>query len=251
MKNSNLRNIVIASFISVPLISSIISMVHLVDLFSLGNPGWMAKTVAFAIELGAIASFMALSIMGKLNKFFVWAVFIVLFIMQLIGNIYYSYNFVSQQILINANWVSSFKEMYEFFFDKTTMLDIKMYLSILIASVIPIISIFLLKSLTEYLGTDIPKEIEKEETLIEETASETEDLIKEEDNDEEKEDFDVVNKIEDNIESPTEEFLVNDTKETDVITPPSETPSTDISFLNNNHVVPAARTLHPAHMSTN
>lgn len=154
MNNKLLQKLVILSFISVPLISSVISTVHLVDLFMLGNPGWMAKTIAVAIELGAIASFMTLSIMGKLNKFFVWSVFIILFIMQIIGNVYFSFNFLTEQIALNPNYVNSFKEMVEFFLDTISARDIKMYISLLIGTVIPLISIFLLKSMTEYLGTD-------------------------------------------------------------------------------------------------
>lgn len=170
MNSNTLRKIVISCFISVPLISSIISTVHLIDLFSLGNPSWMAKTVAVAIELGSIASFMALSVMGKINKFFVWAVFILLFFMQIIGNVYFSYNFLTIKLLSDANYINSFKEMTAFFIDDLTLIDIKMYISLLIGTIIPLISIFLLKSMTEYLGTDEEKEVKKE-PILEETIN--------------------------------------------------------------------------------
>ena len=70
MKTTFLRKVIIFCFIAVPLLSSIISTVHIVDLFSLGNPSWISLSLAIAIEVGSIASFMTLSILGKLNYLF-------------------------------------------------------------------------------------------------------------------------------------------------------------------------------------
>ena len=161
MNNKLLKNIIIWSFVSVPVLSSFISTLHLIDLFALGNPYWLAVALAVAIEIGSLASFLTLSILSKLNKGFVWTVFIILFLMQIIGNTYFSYEWISGKIAQDSKWVDSFKEMTEFFFGSLQILDIKMYLSILISWPIPVISVFLLKSATEYLGSD--EEEEKEE----------------------------------------------------------------------------------------
>lgn len=154
MKTANFKKAIVCCFILVPLLSSIISTVHLVDFFYLGNPSWISYTVAIAIELGAVASFLTLSILSKLNKTIVWGMFFILFFMQVIGNIYFSYDWVTDKIAQDPTWLANFREMMEFFVYKVDMKTSKMILSLLIGVPIPLISVFLLKSTTDYLGTD-------------------------------------------------------------------------------------------------
>lgn len=174
MKTANFKKAIVFCFILVPLLSSIISTVHLVDFFYLGNPSWISYTVAVAIELGAVASFLTLSILSKLNKTIVWGMFFILFFMQVIGNIYFSYDWVTDKIAQDPTWLSNFREMMEFFIYKVDMKTSKMILSLLIGVPIPLISVFLLKSTTDYLGTDV-EEYETPEPIVvsnpEETAS--------------------------------------------------------------------------------
>ena len=154
MKTNDLKKIIVFCFVLVPLLSSIISTIHLVDLFALGNPSWISYTVAVAIEVGAVASFLTLSILSKLNKGIVWGMFTILFLMQIIGNVYFSYDWITKKIVQDPNWVKNFKEMLEFFFYEIDEKTSKMILSMLIGIPIPLISVFLLKSTTDYLGTD-------------------------------------------------------------------------------------------------
>jgi hypothetical protein len=155
MKPENLKRIIVLCFVFVPLLSSIISTVHLVDLFYLGNPSWISYTVAVSIEVGAVASFLTLSILSKLNKGIVWGMFIILFLMQVIGNVYFSYDWVTRKIVETPDWISTFKEMIEFFIYEVEEKTTKMILALLIGVPIPLISVFLLKSTTDYLGSDI------------------------------------------------------------------------------------------------
>jgi len=154
-----LRKIIVWSFIIVPLISSAISALHIVDFFSLGNPSWLSVALAIAIELGSIASFLTLSILNKLNKTIVWTVFIILFFMQIVGNMYFSYDYISESMKHNPNWISSFRGMMEFFTGEVDVKNVMMYLTILISWPIPIISVFLLKSAMDYLKPEEVKEL--------------------------------------------------------------------------------------------
>ena len=146
MKTADFKRAIVSCFVLVPLLSSIISTVHLVDFFYLGNPSWISYTVAIAIELGAVASFLTLSILSKLNKTIVWSMFFILFFMQVIGNVYFSYDWVTRKITENPAWLTSFREMMEFFIYKVDMKTSKMILSLLLAVPIPLISVFSLKS---------------------------------------------------------------------------------------------------------
>ncbi len=154
MKKDLMKKIIVMCFVAVPLLSSIISTVHLVDFFYLGNPSWVSYTVAVAIEIGAVASFLTLSILSRLNKTIVWGMFFILFFMQVIGNVYFSYDWITKKITQDPNWIKNFGEMMEFFIFEVEEKTSKMILSLLIGVPIPLISVFLLKSMTDYLGDD-------------------------------------------------------------------------------------------------
>lgn len=172
-RNKFLKRTIVTSFIAVPILSSIISTLHLIDLFELGNPGWLALALAIAIEIGSVASFLTLSILSRVNKTIVWSMFILLFFMQIVGNMYFSYEWITEQIANKASWIDSFKQMTEFFTGELEPGDVKMYLTILISWPIPLISVFLLKSAVDYIGSDKQeKESENETETIKEPDSE-------------------------------------------------------------------------------
>lgn len=162
MNNKILKKIIVISFILVPILSSIISTFHLIDLFQLGNPSYLSIALAVTIEIGSIASFLTLSILSRLNRAIVWTVFIILFFMQVVGNTYFSYEWLTEKMVHDPTWINSFKEMIEFFFGSMKSIDVKMYLSMLISWPIPLISVFLLKSAADYLGNDETPEVKEE-----------------------------------------------------------------------------------------
>ncbi len=164
------RRIIIAAFVTVPLLSSLISTIHLIDMFTLGNPSWISYVLSITIEIGAISSFLALSVLEKLNKSIVWSVFIILFLMQIIGNVYYSYSWMTDKLLIDSNWLKNFKEMINFFIDMDQN-SIKMLLACIIGIPIPTMSVFLLKSTMDYMTIE-KNNSEPQINSIEETDEE-------------------------------------------------------------------------------
>lgn len=174
MSNTFLKRTIVSCFVAVPILSSIISTLHLIDLFALGNPMWLAIALSIAIEIGSVASFLTLSILSKVNKTIVWSMFIILFFMQIVGNMYFSYEWITKEMASSASWIDSFKQMTEFFTGDLELVNVKMYLTILISWPIPLISVFLLKSAVDYIGTD-SEEIEKViEKVIEEKETDPE-----------------------------------------------------------------------------
>jgi hypothetical protein len=170
-KNKFLKRTIVSCFIAVPILSSVISTLHLIDLFELGNPSWLALALAVAIEIGSVASFLTLSILSRINKTIVWAMFFLLFFMQIVGNMYFSYEWITNQMAVKASWIDSFKQMTEFFTGELEPTDVKMYLTILISWPIPLISVFLLKSAVDYIGSD-KKSLEKKEAAEKVTLKE-------------------------------------------------------------------------------
>lgn len=86
---------------------------------------------------------------------------------------YFSYEWITEQMAAKATWIDSFKQMTEFFTGELESTDVKMYLTILISWPIPLISVFLLKSAVDYIGSDKTENVGKEiETLKESDVEE-------------------------------------------------------------------------------
>ena len=150
MKSSFLRKIIIGTFLSVPVISSVISTIHLIDLFNLGNPTWLSILLAVTFELGSIASLLAISVIDRIKVGAIWFIFFVLSGLQIIGNVYYSYSFTSDQLMSNPMFLTNFMDLFSFI-TGDDLRDVKVFLSCIIGIPIPLIALFFLKSNIDYL----------------------------------------------------------------------------------------------------
>ena len=90
-QNKLVNSFIIGTFVSLYVLVSVVSTIHVVDFFALSNPYWLAVTLAIGFELGAAASLAALITLDKMNKSLVWALFITKTAMQMQGNKYYAF----------------------------------------------------------------------------------------------------------------------------------------------------------------
>jgi hypothetical protein len=172
MKSSLLRKIVIGTFLSVPAISSIISTIHLIDLFNLGNPTWLSILLAVTFELGSIASLLAISVIDRIKTGAIWFIFFILSGLQIIGNVYYTYSFTSDQMLANQTFLTNFMDLFSFITGEEIR-DVKIFLSCIIGIPIPLIALFFLKSNIDYLRpTENKTDVETTDVLIDAPISE-------------------------------------------------------------------------------
>lgn len=144
------RKMIIGGFLIVPLLTSLISAIHIFSFFQLGNPTAMAFILALAYELGSLASFMVLTIMDKVKRYIVWTIFFLLAFMQLTGNFYAVFDFISSSIQTNSDWLKSFKELFSYFIEGDDQ-TFKVLLTTIIAAPISLISLAFLKSLVDYV----------------------------------------------------------------------------------------------------
>jgi len=172
LKPNDFRKLVVGSFLAVPALSSLISTIHIITFFGLGNMTWMAIILALAFEIGSIASLMTLAVLDKINRFAVWFIFVVLVAMQMLGNVYYTYDYISQAMVSNPQWIDSFIDLVEMMtMQKLEQRTTKFILSLLIGLPIPIISLAFLKSVSDYLK---PETKEKKQERVEEPKDELE-----------------------------------------------------------------------------
>ena len=135
---------IIGTFVTLYLLVSIISTIHVIEFFELSNPRWLAISLAIAFELGAAASLASLITLDKMNKGIVWGLFIILTAMQAMGNTYYAFT----HLLNFQGWIELFGLVDE------ELIYQKRVLSIVSGAILPIVALGFIKSLVDYIKPD-------------------------------------------------------------------------------------------------
>jgi hypothetical protein len=161
MKTRATHYFIIGSFVTLYLLVSIISTIHVVDFFSLSNPKWLAVSLAIGFEVGAAASLASLIVLDKMNKGIVWGLFILLTAMQAMGNTYYAFSHLQNF----TGWIELFGLQEE------DLIYQKRMLAIISGAVLPVVALGFIKSLVDYIKPTpeaIQTESIAEEAIIEE-----------------------------------------------------------------------------------
>ena len=147
MKSRAAHYFIIGSFVTLYLLVSIISTIHVVDFFKLSNPTWLAISLAIGFEVGAAASLASIIVLDKMNKGIVWGLFILLTAMQAMGNTYYAFSHLENF----TGWVELFGLQEE------DLIYQKRMLAIISCAVLPIVALGFIKSLVDYIKPEEPK----------------------------------------------------------------------------------------------
>jgi hypothetical protein len=168
MKNKLVHRSIIATFVSLYLLVSIISTIHVIEFFKLSNPQWLAISLAIAFELGAAASLASLVILDKMNKTLVWMLFGTITLMQMQGNMYYA--FVHMENF--QGWSELFGLIEE------DIVYQKRVLSAVSGAILPLVALGFVKSLVDYIKPEPQVEAVVEEVAkVEEKKIETKEEI--------------------------------------------------------------------------
>jgi hypothetical protein len=168
MKNKLVHRSIIATFVSLYLLVSIISTIHVIEFFKLSNPQWLAISLAIAFELGAAASLASLVILDKMNKTLVWMLFGTITLMQMQGNMYYA--FVHMENF--QGWSELFGLIEE------DIVYQKRVLSAVSGAILPLVALGFIKSLVDYIKPEPQVNAVVEEVAkVEETPIETKEEI--------------------------------------------------------------------------
>jgi uncharacterized membrane protein len=162
MKNKLVHRSIIATFVSLYLLVSIISTIHVIEFFKLSNPEWLAISLAIGFELGAAASLASLVILDRMNKTLVWMLFGTITLMQMQGNMYYA--FVHMENF--QGWSELFGLIEE------DVVYQKRVLSAVSGAILPLVALGFIKSLVDYIKPE-----SQAETVVEEVAKAEEKLV--------------------------------------------------------------------------
>ena len=140
-KNKLVDRFIIGTFVSLYILVSVVSTIHVVDFFELSNPSWLAITLAIGFELGAAASLAALITLDKMNKSLVWALFVTITAMQMQGNMYYAF--------INLEDYQGWVELFNLL--EWEPLAQKRLLAAVSGAILPLVALGFIKSLVDYI----------------------------------------------------------------------------------------------------
>jgi hypothetical protein len=152
-QNKFIHWFIIGTFVSLYVLVSLISTIHVIDFFELSNAKWLAITLAVAFEIGAAASLASIIVLNKMNKWIVWALFFLLTAMQAMGNTYYAFSHLENY----QGWVELFG------LNEEDPLYQKRILSIVSGAILPLVALGFIKSLVDYVKPDESKEHSQEE----------------------------------------------------------------------------------------
>lgn len=140
-KSKLVNSFIIGTFVSLYLLVSIISTIHVIDFFKLSNPEWLAISLAIGFELGAAASLAALITLEKMNKTLVWSLFITITLVQMQGNMYYAF--------VNLKDYNGWVELFNLI--EWEPLAQKRLLAFVSGAILPLIALGFIKSLVDYI----------------------------------------------------------------------------------------------------
>lgn len=163
----NLEKIVYFAFL-VPIITvAIVSISHVTSWYGLtNNPTWSIY-LSFGVEIAALAALAAISVnMGK-N---VYIPFGIVTMIQLIGNIFYSYQYINESSEEFKDWVELSNIFFQYIIDENDIVGHKRLLAVFSGGLLPIISLTFLHMLVKLrdqtkVDVETPKQVISEEEL--------------------------------------------------------------------------------------
>jgi len=144
----NLKNIIVAAFIIPILLVAFVSISHVTSFYGISNPFSWALYLSVGIEIAALSALAAVSVkMGR----FIYIPFLIVTLIQMIGNVFFSFSYIDETSEIFKDWISMVGGMFENMGVETTNISAhKFILSFLTGGLLPIISLTFAHMLVKY-----------------------------------------------------------------------------------------------------
>lgn len=150
-----LKHTLTALFSTLYLAVGFVSVYHAVNFFSISNAPWLATILAVAFEVGQAAVLFAV-LMSKTKKAMPWALMGVLTAVQVIGNIYSSYQYM---ILNSADKIRYFTDSVLFFVQDPNPQVNQVMISYITGAILPIVALCLTSMVVNISYEGAPSEL--------------------------------------------------------------------------------------------
>lgn len=161
----NLERIVYFAFL-VPIITvAIVSISHVTSWYGLTNNSTWSIYLSFGVEIAALASLAAISVnMGK-N---VYIPFGIVTMIQLVGNVFYSYQYIDEASEEFKDWVELSNVFFQYIIDENDIVGHKRILAVFSGGLLPVISLSFLHMLVKLRNQnkdETPKQVLTDEDI--------------------------------------------------------------------------------------
>ena len=149
--NKHFRKIFLILFAILYISVALVSTFHAVSFFGLANNSWVSVMLAITFEIGqAAVLFSILTGASGKNKIIPWILMCVLTLVQILGNVFSSYEYL---IINSADNLRFFKEPI---FVWTDLPDdqCNVILTYIIGAILPIVALLMTSMVTNYLNKD-------------------------------------------------------------------------------------------------
>ena len=158
--NKNYKTLIITAFL-IPIITvAIVSISHVTKWYGISNPVTWSVYLSIGIEIAALSALAAISAnMGKK----VYFPFLIVTIIQFIGNIFFAYSYIDINSQSFKDWVGLVSPLVEFMgVEPTDFVGHKRFLAFFAGGMLPIISLSFLHMLVKFTEEDRLKEVKEE-----------------------------------------------------------------------------------------
>lgn len=152
--HKNLNKIVYIAFL-VPIVTvAFVSISHVTTWYSLTNTSKWSLYLSFGIEIAALSALAAISVsMGRK----VYLPFGIVTLIQLVGNVFYSYTYIDENSKMFKDWVELSNVFFQYIIEEGDIVGHKRILALFSGGLLPIISLSFLHLLVKLQETENEK----------------------------------------------------------------------------------------------
>lgn len=145
-----------------------VSTYHSIGFFSISNESWLAIILAIAFEIGQAAVLFSL-LVSKEKKTMPWILMGVLTLVQVLGNVYSSYQYM---VINSQDSIKYFTDSVLFYLQDPNPQVNQVMISYITGAILPIVALCMTSMVVDTSGVEEKGEDQKEEDVIEESNEE-------------------------------------------------------------------------------
>lgn len=136
-----------------------VSVIHAINFFAISNEGWLAIILALAFEIGQAAVLFSL-LVNKSKKTMPWILMVVLTLVQVLGNVYSSYQYAA---INSMDEIKYFTDSVLFYLQDPNPQVNQVMISYITGAILPIVALCMTSMIVDVSGVDNEKKEEIED----------------------------------------------------------------------------------------
>lgn len=145
-----------------------VSVIHAINFFAISNEGWLALILAIAFEIGQAAVLFSL-LVNKSKKTMPWILMVVLTLVQVLGNVYSSYQYAAMN---SVDEIKYFTDSVLFYLQDPNPQVNQVMIAYITGAILPIVALCMTSMIVDVSGVDNKNEVveDKSEEEIKEES---------------------------------------------------------------------------------